>query len=295
MAAMRAWIGVILIMAGCGKDAPAPVGGPAEPEAAALITPGRAPLRVLRYAPRAGTKARIELVLETGMTAGPRTIVIPPIALELELAVERVDPDGRARIRTTVVGAAARPRDGANVPEPVLAQMTNSLRGAAFSAMLGPDGRVDDVKLESSQGLPPSIAAQLAEIQHSAGQVAMRLPHEPVGVGATWTTRRELPQQGVRLIAATTTTVTAIDGDRVSFSSITTLAAPDRVQTREVMLTDAGGGGTRTGTVDLVRLTMDSKDELAFHGTIAQGSNTARIEWKVTMTTRPVQGAHSAP
>jgi hypothetical protein len=224
---------------------------------------------------------------------------MPPLVLELELAVETVAPDGSAQIRSTVVRASARAGDGASVPEPVMAQMTASLRGTAFTATLAPDGRVTGSRIESAGSLPPAVAGQLAELEKSVGQVAMPLPHEAIGVGATWTSRRESAQQGLTLTAAPTTTVTAIDGDRLSFTTATTMTAPGTAQSGGLTLSDVGGGGTATGTVDLARLSIDSKIDLGFHGTMTQAGSAARIEWDLTMAARPIdpgaQGAHNAP
>jgi hypothetical protein len=279
----------VALWVACSKaeDAPAPVPGPTD-DGVELISAGSGPQRVLRYKLLKGTRSKLQLAIDNALTAGGRAMVSPTLVIDLELAIDHVFPDGSARVRTTITGATPREKPGATVPVGVLAQMTSSLPGTVFTARLSPTGRVSESKVEVTKDLPLQVRAQVDKLNERVAQVAMPLPQQPVGAGAKWSVKSALDLDGMKLATITTTEVTKLDGDVVTFTSATTITAPNQKVTEGSItaeLTDIGGGGTGTGTIDLARMTMDGQLSLEFRGTMSAQGVTAPLKMTMAMTT----------
>jgi uncharacterized protein DUF6263 len=265
-----------------------------------LVTTGQATdQRVLRYHLTRATTSQIELAMSLDMDAGGRANKLPTLAMTLETTVTDVAADGTATIHTTVKAAHARERPGSTQLTPVMAQMTGQLVGLGFTAKLSSGGKLTDTKLDT-QGLAAPLGAQLGQLTQSLEQLAMPLPEYPVGVGAKWQTRRTAKQDGLELTTVTTVELTAIDGDKVTFTSTSTVSAPDQQLTKDgitVAVKDVGGGGTSKGTIDLGRMMMTGEFSLEFRGTMSAEGQTAPMRMQMSMTLVPAvaQGAQSAP
>jgi hypothetical protein len=291
----------LVITAACSKTEelrpPAKTGPPSD--GVELVTIGdMSATRVLRYQLVKGAKSQLELAMNLDMDAGGRANKMPTLAMTLEIVAEDVLADGNAKIRTTVVGAEARARPGAVEASAALAQMSSSLVGITFTATLSPSGRIHDSKVDTKQ-LPSGLSAQVSQLTQNLEQVAMPLPLGPVGVGAKWTTRKTVQQEGLEMVTITTVELTAMEGNLVTFASTSTISAKDQTITNNGMsigVKDVGGGGHAKGTIDLSRMTMTGQFDIEFRGTMSAQGQTAPMKMAMGMTMKPVtQGAQSAP
>ncbi|MBS1118042.1 MAG: hypothetical protein H6Q90_270 [Deltaproteobacteria bacterium] len=245
--------------------------------------------RTLRYHLAKGTKTPLELVLELDLEAGGRGGKMPTLVLTTDIAADEVLPDGSARIRTAVANAQARERAGSVVPASTMGAMAGQLIGTTLTATLSPDGVLSRAKVDLPKSLAPAVAAQLDQLTQNLEQIAMRLPAEPVGVGAMWSSRNTMALNGIDLVTVTTVTITAIDGDRVAFTSKTTVTTPDRTVDQQgvtMSIKDFGGGGSGAGTIDLSRMTMTGSLHSEFRGRLTAQGQTADMKMAMTLTTR---------
>jgi hypothetical protein len=108
----------------------------------------------------------------------------------------------------------------------------------------------------------------------------MRLPVVPVGVGASWSSKKTVVQNGVSVTTVTTTKLTAITGDTFEFTSDTTLSAPNQQVTQQGItmdIRDVGGGGTGKGTVDLTTLGIRGTITSEFRGVVEAAGQTSNM------------------
>jgi hypothetical protein len=288
---MQIVILVALAVAACTRADDGIAPRPPTNDGVTLVTVGEAPQRLLRYQLARGAKSRLELAMDMDMEAGGRGGKMPTLAMTLEIAVDDVLPDGNARVRTTIVAAQARERTGAVVPVQLMGQMAQDLTGLTFTGTLTPTGALRDGKLDTKQ-LPDSLKTQLAKLTQILEQVAMPLPDAPVGVGATWTTRKTAAQDGLQLVTVTTIELTKLAGDQIGFASSSTITAPNQELDQDgvhVSVRDLGGGGSARGTIDLARATLIGSSALEFRGTMTAQGQTApmKMAMLVTMSAPP--------
>lgn len=299
-----------LALHACSKsEAPAPSPSPqptSTSDGLELVRAGTGASRVLRYDLAKGTTSTLELAMDLEVEAGGRDTRMPTLVMTVEVAVEDRLADGTMLIRNTIASATARDVPGSPIPAATMNQATSALPGTSFTAKLAPEGRIYDVQIDRTRPVPAALETQVAQLGKNFEQVAMPLPAAAVGVGAKWTARKTIEQEGMKMTAVTTTEVTALDGPRVTYTSTTTLSAPTQTleqQGMKVEIKDIGGGGTSKGVIDLSRMTMDGDVKLEFRGTMTAQGTTAAMKMAMAMTTRPVpapapaeaQGAQSAP
>ncbi|MGN6107332.1 MAG: DUF6263 family protein, partial [Kofleriaceae bacterium] len=125
-------------------------------------------------------------------------------------------------------------------------------------------------------------------------QVAMPLPTAPVGVGAVWKHRRTVRQNGVAMETVTTVEVTAVEGDRVSFRSTSTVRGADQKVTIEgtpLEITKIGGDGTGHGTIDLAKMALTGELAAELHFEMAAQGQVSPMKMTMTMRLGPYEGA----
>jgi hypothetical protein len=129
----------------------------------------------------------------------------------------------------------------------------------------------------------------------------MPLPAEPVGVGALWTFKQAVDQNGMRVAAQTTIKITAMTPTTVTITLSSELTGPDQqvdVSGSKITVSKIAGTMRGTGTIDLARLTLagDLVADLAMD--MAMGGNTdhTTMTSKLRLAPQPaVQGAQNAP
>lgn len=249
---------VLAFTVACGTKAPdAPLPKETNVE---LIKRGAAPFTELRYRMPKGSTMKLDVGVSSVM-AGRTT---PKVTTTMAFVVEDVAPDGRMTLRSTVERSVGAMPDGTAVP----AEMTGMFDGTQLVGTMSPVGTMTDTKVvPGPRPLPAELAEQLASLPKLFEQAAMPLPNAPVGVGATWRTRKAIDENGVKITATTTTTITQITGTSISYDRVTTLVGPDQDIARgdvNVALTELAGNGHGTGTLDLATFAITSESEDAY-------------------------------
>jgi hypothetical protein len=224
--------------------------------------------------------------MELDLDAGGRGGKMPTLIMSLTIAVEDVLAGGTAKVQTTVDKARVQEREGSAIPIAAVENMTQMLTGMTYTAELSPDGKLSGAKVLSAHS--QTMAKELSQFTQGLEQVAMRMPGAPVGVGAKWINRKTTTQNDITLTTVTTITITAIDGDKVTFASTSTVSAPDQTVQQggiSASIKDIGGGGSGKGVVDLSKMTMIGEVTAEFRGTmLSQGSaGNLRIAMKMTL------------
>ncbi|HEX5060161.1 MAG TPA: DUF6263 family protein [Kofleriaceae bacterium] len=244
-----------------------------------VVSLGNEPRRLLRYQAPKGTTTTLEMAVDVEVTAGDMGGPMPTIVMTLAMQVEDVLPTGM-KLRTTVVDAMARDKDETRVAPNALTGPLEQIKGIVLTTTMTPTGRLIGTKVDpGSKQLPPTAQTQLAALTASLDQLMMPLPEEPVGVGAVWRNSKPLEQNGMKMIAVNTVSITAITGDKVSYSIETQVHGDDQtIQDSGLSVTvkDITGTGTGIGVIDLRTLALTSELSTEFRSAMqAAGEGSA--------------------
>ena len=281
---------------GCGKPDAAPP-PPVQKGDVELLTPGTEPRQPVRYHLVKGATTASEFGVDMDMSDGQRDIKMPTFVLSVLIHVDDVLPDGRAKLRFTYTESKAVDRPGASVPASVVAEQAGLLGGIAMTGTLSATGKFSDIAMVPSPKLTAALGDQLKELTESVQQVAMPLPEQPVGAGASWRTNKPVVQNGMKLTMTSTVTMTSLDGDALAFTSKTGIEGADQSVTQgdtTMQISGIGGGGDGKGTIDLAKLAFAGQLAAEFKATMRAMGETAPMNVKMVMRVAP-QGAHSAP
>lgn len=202
-----------------------------------LVDAGAAPRRLLRLRFHAGTSELLALDQRMGMVLvtseanrGPQEnrVAPPPMQITMRLAVPEVLPDGQAVIdavvqRTRLSGGAPmeNPRGRAQV-EATLAELV----GLRVRARLSTLGVPSALELFVPPGVSAAMRQQLDQIRDSLDKLYIRLPEQPLGVGATWIVPMRSSIAGMVVDARYRYTLARLDAASASFSVEIAFAAP---------------------------------------------------------------------
>ncbi len=248
---------------------------------------GNAPLRPLRYHLTAGTKAALELAMDLDLEGGGTSNKLPTLVMQLSVEVASVEPDGDARVSTTIAGAHVLDRDGATVPATTVAQTAELVRGLTYTTTVAPDGSRRDTQITARPAA--STDQQLAQLTEAIELATSAMPAVPVGVGAKWTTRKHSRRDDIAFTTVTVTEITAIDGDHVTIQSDSSIAAPDQTFEQDgvrAKISDIGGGGHTKATIDLTTTTMKGEVTMELRGTMTAGGETSPLTTAMKLTTK---------
>ncbi len=282
-------VAATLVVVACKHKEP-PKPPPPDPLAVHLLDPGAEPRRLLRYTLAKGTHVPFELARDASLTTGGLGGAMPTFAFQLELSVEDVLPDGRMVLRTTIADATARDRPEEKVEAKAVQSRVAAIKGVAITATLTPDGKLEGAKVDTAK-LPEATAAQASSLTQSFDHIAMPLPTVPVGVGAKWTTTRDLDQNGMKSTTVNTIELTALEGDKLTFKLATEIHGPPQTIEQAgtpIEVTTLSGSGGGSGTLDLAHFVMSGELEYKLHAEMtAQGQPSAMdLEMKTTISAR---------
>jgi hypothetical protein len=300
---MRCMILALALMACRERTPPPPPPPPPVTDGVMLIQPGTAPHRALRYHLTKGTRTRSELVTDLDIKSDEQSGPTPTLVVGFETLVDDVLADGTAKLRLTITHATVRDRAGSVITSDLVRSQAAAMQGVVISETLGPDGKLENARVEAAPGASDKVRAQLENLTRSLQQVAMRMPREPVGIGATWRERRPLPEGGIRAVSETTYTLTSLMDSTIGYTSVgTSTASPQTVEqdgmTAEV--TSARGSSEARGSVDLSRyaLTVTSTSKLTTEmsvsapaGTPGAGASTIEITMAVHVSSADATSA----
>lgn len=295
---MRRTILALVALIACRDRTPEPP--PPRPpleDGVTLIQPGAAPAHTLRYHPIRGTRTPSELAYDLDVKNDGQGNAMPTLVVELETAVDDVLADGTAKLRITVIRTHVRDHAGAQGADSLLGDEAVGMQGVVITEMLAPDGKVWDAHLEVPAAVPDKVRAELDRVSQGLERVAMRLPTEPVGIGATWRERRTLPEGGIRASSETTYRLVSITGDTIAYATTgLSTGAPQTVEQdgTKVEVTDTHGHAETQGTLDLARYAFDIASTSTFSSTMTvvapegtPGAGASTVEVTMAIQLRP--------
>jgi hypothetical protein len=317
---------VFLVLSACrGKQAEPPPPPPAPPQdGVTLLQPGAAPWQPLRYHLTRGARTTSELAYDVGIKDDGQGRPLPTLVFELETAVDDVLPDGTAKLRITVGRTSVRDRPGSEPASELTRREAAAMQGVVITETLAPDGQVTDAHVQAAAALSEQAHAQLDSLSQGLERVAMRLPAEPVGVGATWRGRQTLPAGGIQAVSEITYTLTSRTGDTIAYTSAgQATGAPQTLEQDGLLVevTSTRGHAEAQGTIDLSSYALEVRSTstlatamnvIAPQGTPGAGASTVEVTTALQLSPRPaspstpadlpgaepgrsVQGAHKAP
>jgi hypothetical protein len=273
-----------------------------------LIQPGAAPLHLLRYHLRKGTRTRSELVFDLDLKNDGQGSPMPTLVVALETVVDDVLADGTAKLLITVVETSVRERPGTEATSSLERDEAAAMQGVVIAQTLATDGKISGARVQLPAALSDKPHVQLDRLSQGLEHMAMRLPLEPVGIGATWRTREGLPEGGIRAISETTYTLTSLTGDTLAYTGAgRAMAAPQTLEQDglKVEVTSARGHAEAMGTIDLSRYVLDvtsttmfttAMNVIAPEGTPGAGPSTIDVTVAIRMTPAvPAARAPAAP
>lgn len=284
---------LVLVTAGtliaCNAETPAPAPALPPHDGMTLIHPGAPPYQPLRYHLSRGTRTTSQLVCDLEVKNDGQSGPMPALVVDLDTTVEDILADGSAKLRITVVRTSVRDRPGSPVPSDMVLAQATAMQGIVFTETLAPDGQLADPHVEAAASVPDSAREQLDRLNKSLAQVAMRMPAEPVGIGAIWRERRTLPDGGIRAVSETFYTLTSFTGDTMAYTSVgLSTGAPQTIEQdgMKVEVTNTRGHSQAKGSVDLSRYAFDVASTSSFatamnvvapQGTPGAGPSTVEI------------------
>jgi len=250
-----------------------------------LVATGIEPRQKLRYHAAKSTARTLEVAIDMDVTAGDMESALPHMVMTLSVLVEDVLYDGRMKLRTTVRDVEAHERITSPIAPASLGAPTDAMRGLVMTSTLYRDGHVADASIEGGNQF------DVGTLGGNFEQVMMPLPDEPVGVGAVWRSSRPIQQGAMKLKAVSTITVTAMNGDNISFTIDTQAHGDDQVfrDARESMdMKDIVGTGKGKGTIDLATLAMTSELDTDFRSDMTAPGETAPTPMRMQTTTKVI-------
>jgi hypothetical protein len=293
----------------CGKKEEAPPPPPPAPprQGVEMVSTGAMPQQTLRYQLTKGTRTAVQMEIDTDITTPSFQRTLPTSVTVMELGADDVLPDGNAKVRTTILRASAREREGAQGSLEVMNAQAMMLSGVEITGTLTPRGTILAPKLSGRSNLPAKAAEGLAGLVAQSEEVAMPLPDPAVGVGAVWRVRRDTSQLGIKMETMTQIEVTALEGSRVTYAMKTEVSGQDQRATIDGVSVDVKnirGGGTGKGVIDLGRMVMLGEQalELGFDlaakdqsGSVQSGSVKMRTAKRISLASAATAAAPPAP
>lgn len=176
---------------------------------------------LLRYHPDEGTTARAEMVLDVSLRQvidGRRApnVDTPPMRLVMAITVDDVSDDGTISERF-VVEAYEVVDEGADpaVVEAMQAEL-DQLVGMSGRYTMTDRGIVTDAVIDEMELTNPVLEQTLDQFRSQLSTLAVPLPEEEVGVGATWDAAVAMDLFGIGFNTALRFEVVAIDGDEIT-------------------------------------------------------------------------------
>lgn len=268
---------VLILVAGCGKDAAAPPASSQSPPPVAgardagidagaatdgdnaLMSAGAEPRQKLAYRFQKGAKVALALETDLERTLPTGEGPLPTMKTEFETEVMDVSADGIGTLRTTVKKVGTVEREGATVDESHVARQAALLVGAVITFRVAPDGTVTDSAISlSARDVTPETTAEAKAALDPFTRMS-KLPAEPVGVGAKWRRTTIESPGGVRIANRAEYEVTAIAGTQVTYRLTATFGGAEHQTVQgpgiAIDVTNIRGAGAGTGTFDLATAT----------------------------------------
>ena len=278
----------VLACVGCKKQAApdkADIAGPSEPNVE-MINRGAEPRVPLRYQLAKGTTTSVEMTLDAEMWGRQS----PTVAMTMEIVGEDVLPDGTMKVRSTIKSAEVRDRVGAPAM-PGMKGQAEMMVGVAVTGTLSPEGKVIDAQVDlGDKPFPPEAKAQMGSLTQSFTKLAMIVPNEAVGVGATWRTRDTIKESGITQLSTTTVQIEKIEGTKVTFTRTSVISGADQTITQgsdSVTIKNISGQGSAHGTIELDHLVMTAEISDQYHSDVATNGQSDKMSASMNLKLTP--------
>jgi hypothetical protein len=191
----------------------------ADPEVT-LVSPGRPPLKALRYHAKVGARGTFvtSMTMRMAMTAGGKAMPAasnPEMRFTASYEVTAVTPEGDMRYRFEFVTFEAVPDP--SVP-PAVVEATNralaSLKGLRGRARVSPRGITSEAEFDIPEAAPAPVKSMLDGMRQALRQFSAPLPEQPVGPGARWDIKTRITQAGMTVEQVGHNELTSLEGDR---------------------------------------------------------------------------------
>ncbi|TMQ02358.1 MAG: hypothetical protein E6J90_29690 [Deltaproteobacteria bacterium] len=298
---MRCGLLTLALLIACRDSTPSPPPPPAPPhDGVTLLQPGAPPLAMLRYHVTKGTRTSSELMYDVDVKSDGQSGPMPTLVVELDTVIQDVR-DGAAELRITVVDASVRERPGSQLPSDLVRTQASALRGVVIAQTLAADGAISGSHVEAA-GASAKASTELDNLLRSLERMAMRLPAEPVGIGALWRERRTLPDGGIRAVSEITYRLAGLGGSGFSYTGTGRAVGPPHTIEQDGMkveVADTRGNAEVHGSIDLSRYAIDATAISTFATTMTvvspdAGPGAARSTVEIAMAVRMTAGAPAA-
>lgn len=249
-----------------------------------LTNAGAEPRKQLRFSSSKGfhqdalMTMDMTMALDMGAQKLPKTI-LPTTKMVMDNTVTDISSEGDIHYEFKLRDIEVLPREGA--PDAMIASMKSALAGMdglSGSSTVSNRGVVKAATFKIPDSLPQQMRQTMDSLQESVGQVAVPLPEEAVGVGATWEAVSKLTRgNGIKMTQKTSYELVSVVDSRVKLKiQLTQTAAPQTVKApgmpagAEAKLVNLESSGSGLTELDLGMLapvdssiSMDSHFEMA--------------------------------
>jgi hypothetical protein len=224
------------------------------PPSVKLLDPGKEPRRALRsnIAPEDGSTLKISVSSEIDALMGILHARQAPRSVTFELTVQAEnDVLDNGRTFSFKVDKAAALHE-ANIPLNVRKSRREALatmQGLEGSYLVDPLGMVEEVVMNLSPDASSEVRSLAEDLRWALRQLAVPVPMEPVGTGATWTIDRRVEQDGVNANEVSTLEVVKLRQRLVTLTADVEQGATPQTfrnpgSSADVELTQFAGKGT---------------------------------------------------
>ena len=251
-----------------------------------VLSTGTGPKRPLRYTVAPGTKDRIDMTMQMGVSVempgmGAQEMAGPAMKMGIDVDVASVAPNGDINFTQKISEATM---DGPGMP----AGMLDSIKGLAIAMVVDSRGLVKTMNIDDSKLGDPALKQVLA----SAGldRLSTPLPEEPVGLGAKWQVSQSLETQGIKLDQLSEFEVVAMDDKSATLALTLTQTAPPQTVSPPGMpagveASIAGMNGTGTGKLVLTPGTLVMTGDMNVKSNITMDINMQGQSQRMTTST----------
>ncbi len=249
-----------------------------------LKSPGDEPRQQLRFSTTKGFHQNalmtmdMTMALDMGMQKLPKT-VLPTTRMVMDSTVTDVSAEGDIHYEFKLRDIEVVPRDGA--PEMMVSSMKTALAGMdglKGSSTVSNRGVVKAATFEMPESLPQQMRQTMDSLQESVGQVAVPLPEEAVGVGATWEATSHITRgNGINMTQKTSYELVSVEGSKIKLkisldqtAEPQTIKAPGMPTGADAKLLNLQSSGSGETLLDLSKLapidstiSMESKFKMA--------------------------------
>jgi hypothetical protein len=202
-----------------GAAAPDGPSGPPLPDGMVvrLVTPGRSPLRELRFSASAGARSTRRLALHMGAAttvdgASRPPVELPALGATLAVTVNDVSAGGDISYDYSLGDWEVSGED-ASPAAPAIRERLAALGRIAAANVISPRGVSSSARMRMPPTDDPLVAGLLDNLGRSLRQTTLVFPEEPIGAGGKWEVTERAQVAGAEMTQTTTYEVTALEGE----------------------------------------------------------------------------------